>query len=148
VSHTQTLDAPPDQVFPLLCPTREYDWIDGWSCEIIHSRCGGAEANCVFVTHRGEAREETWIVSRYEPPRAIEFVKMARAGYLVKYDITLAPADGGATHAVWSQTLTGLTEAGNRCVRRFDAAAFHVRFDRVERELNHYLSTGRKLAAA
>ncbi len=148
LSHVQHLDAPPGEVFPLLCPTREYDWIDGWSCRLIHSVSGFAEANCVFVTNLDHAAEEVWIVSRFEPPRAIEFVKMAAGRYLVKYDIMLSPADDGASHAIWTQTFTGLSDDGNRSIEQFDAAAFHDRFAKVEQQLNPYLATGRKLTAA
>jgi len=33
------LAAAPDQVFPLLCPTREYDWIVSWKCRWKPARC-------------------------------------------------------------------------------------------------------------
>ena len=36
-------DAPPDRVFPLLCPVREYDWIDGWECRMVYAETGVAE---------------------------------------------------------------------------------------------------------
>jgi hypothetical protein len=28
--HTQHIEAPPEHVFPLLCPVGEEDWLDGW----------------------------------------------------------------------------------------------------------------------
>ena len=148
LSPVQHLDAPPGAVFPLLCPTREHDWIEGWSCKLIHSVSGFAEANCVFATNMDHGQEEVWIVSRFEPPRMIEFVKFAAGLYVVKYDITLSPADDGATVAIWTQTFTGLNDAGNQSLDRLDPAAFHDRFAKLEQRLNHYLATGRKLVAA
>ena len=44
-----TLSGSPEQVFPLLCPTREYDWIETWQCELIYSDSGFAEPGCIFT---------------------------------------------------------------------------------------------------
>ncbi len=41
--HMMKIDACPEVVFPLLSPVREAEWIDGWSCEMIHSESGLAE---------------------------------------------------------------------------------------------------------
>jgi len=37
--YAQNIHAPPQAVFPLLCPVREGEWLDGWAeeCEVIHS---------------------------------------------------------------------------------------------------------------
>jgi hypothetical protein len=51
---TGHLSFPPDLVFPLLCPVREYEWLDGWECEMIYSTSGIAEDSCIFKTaHAG-----------------------------------------------------------------------------------------------
>ncbi len=148
ISHVQHLDGLPSEVFPLLCPTREYDWIDTWSCELIQSTSGFAEPNCVFSTNLPQGGQELWIVSRYEPARAIEFVKFAANLYVVKYNITLSPLDGTRTLAVWTQIFAGLTEAGNEHVDSIDPSAYHTRMEHIERQLNHYLATGQMLVAA
>ena len=49
-SYTQQLIAPPDRVFPLLCPVREAEWIDGWQPVLVLTLGGFAEADCVFTT--------------------------------------------------------------------------------------------------
>jgi hypothetical protein len=49
-SFRMQLAAAPDKVFPLLCPTREYDWIEAWKCRMIHSDSGYAEPDCIFKT--------------------------------------------------------------------------------------------------
>ena len=44
-----------DEVFPLLCPVRERDWLDGWEFRMIHSSSGLIEKDCVFATpHHGK----------------------------------------------------------------------------------------------
>ena len=54
-TYTQRLVAPPAAVFPLLCPVREADWIDGWNPLLVLSHSGLAEPDCVFVTDAAAA---------------------------------------------------------------------------------------------
>ena len=72
-AYTMTVEADAQTVFPLLCPVREYDWIEEWRCSMVYSESGVAEVGCVFLTELPGRGVETWIVSRYEPSRAIEF---------------------------------------------------------------------------
>jgi len=46
----QHLAAKPAVVFPLLCPVREADWIDGWDPISVFTNSGAAEPDCIFVT--------------------------------------------------------------------------------------------------
>jgi hypothetical protein len=48
--YTMNLSAEPAVVFPLLCPVREYEWIEPWSCDMVFSASGVAENNAVFMT--------------------------------------------------------------------------------------------------
>ena len=49
-THTMLLEGTPESVFPLLCPIREYAWIEPWRCTLIYSESGYAEQDCVFQT--------------------------------------------------------------------------------------------------
>ena len=49
-TYTQRLTAAPARVFPLLCPVREADWIEGWDPISVWSESGVAEPDCVFTT--------------------------------------------------------------------------------------------------
>ena len=144
-SATMRLRAAPEAVFPLLCPMREYDWIDGWRCTMVCSVSGRAELDCVFRTaFAADGPEDTWVVSRYEPPQRIEFVRVnpLRA---MRYAIALRPLGPGETEAVWSQVVTGLGDEGEQFVRSLDDAAFAARMAVLERMLDHYLETGAML---
>ena len=58
-SYTQRLVAAPEAVFPLLCPVREADWIDGWDPALVVSSTGVAELDCVFTT-KAEPVDAVW----------------------------------------------------------------------------------------
>jgi len=142
-SFKMQITAAPARVFPLLCPAREHDWIDTWKCRMVYSESGHAEPDCIFKTDfPADGPEDTWIVSRYEPPLLIEFVRVnpLRA---IRYTISLLETAGGETNAEWRQVITGLNDDGNSFVRGLDEAAFRKRMGEIEIMLNHYLDTGR-----
>jgi hypothetical protein len=66
VSRNLHLESTPEKIFPLLCPTKEYDWIETWKCDLIFSESGFAELDCVFNTHFEGDVKETWVVDKYE----------------------------------------------------------------------------------
>jgi len=147
-SYTMQLCAPPAKVFPLLCPVREYDWIEPWACDMVFSAGGVAENNAVFTTEfESQGGAEVWVVCRYEQDRAIEFIRVAPGLKVNRLDISLSDAAGG-TQALWTNTYTGLSKAGNRWIRHLTDEAFGQEKAAVEKMLNHYLKTGAMLKLA
>jgi len=108
---THELNAPPEAVFPLLCPVREYEWVEGWACEMIYSDSGVAEKDCVFRTVLPQGGPATWCTIIYEPPERIEYLVVARDS-LTRLHIQLEPTATG-TKLRWRRLFTGLTEEGN-----------------------------------
>lgn len=142
--YTQSFQAPPSDVFPLLCPVREYEWIEPWQCEMLHSDSGIAEKNCVFRTRMpGESSDEVWVISHYEPDTRIEFVRM-NAFRTMCFSIILTDNGDGTTQAVNEQLLVGLTETGNQSLDEI-AESFSMEMRVGEAMLNHYLNTGERL---
>jgi len=142
-SFKMRLTAAPAGVFPLLCPTCEYDWIEPWKCRMVYAESGHAESDCIFKTDfPADGPEDTWVVSRYEPPLLIEFVRV-NALRAIRYTISLRETAGGQTEAEWRQVITGLNAEGNSFVKGLDEPAFQKRMGEIELMLNHYLDTGR-----
>lgn len=143
-SFTQQFQAPPSKVFPLLCPVREYEWIESWQCEMLHSDSGIAEKNCVFRTRfPGESSDDVWVISHYEPNTRIEFVRVNEFRTMC-LSITLTDNGDGTTRAVNEQLLVGLTEQGNQSLNKMaDRFSFEMRMG--EAMLNHYLTAGKRL---
>ncbi len=145
-SFVQKILARPATVFPLLCPVREYEWIEPWRCRLLHSNSGFAEKNCVFTTRSpGEASDDVWVISRYEPVHGIEFVRV-NAMRVMCYSIELEDNGDGTTTVTNEQTLIGLNAGGNEFIRKernSDSFAFEMRMG--EAMLNHYVVTGKRL---
>lgn len=143
--YTHEIAAAPVAIFPLLCPVREYDWIDGWSSEMVYSESGIAENNCVFRSSFSRGVEETWVVSRYEPGVLIQFVVMSPQSHVMKFDISLQEAEDGATLVRFTQTFTGLSDTGNALVTDYADKGFEAVMKRLVESLEHYLQKGTML---
>jgi hypothetical protein len=136
-SCTMRVAAPPADVFHLLCPVRERDWIPGWEADLLHSRSGLAELGCVFVTRSSEGRRLAWVVTRPEPPRAIAFA-VFHGDVVETLLVQLAPVDDG-TELVWSRTYTGLEPAGNDWIEATVPAKVESRLASLEGLLRSHL---------
>ncbi len=139
-----SLEAKAEQIFPLLCPMREYDWIPYWQCDLIYSQSGVAEIGCVFKTNSGEDYgEEVWVVSHYEPNRRISFIRTGKER-TTRYEITLVPGDG-VTEITWYQEITGIDPQGDTLVEKYSEKEFRSLMVPLNKMLAHYLKTGEAL---
>jgi hypothetical protein len=145
-SYAQRLAASPNTVFPLLCPVREAEWLRGWRYSLVHSASGVAELGCVFMTpHRHGGTETVWVVTEYEPPRRIGFVRVTPGAAAVQIAIELTPIGAGETRALVRYTYTALSDSGEAELAAAGEEAWRAMMQEWESSLNHYLATGRKL---
>lgn len=143
--HAIRLEGNPEIIFPLLCPVREYEWIEPWECDMIYSDSGFAEQDCIFQTDfPPDGPKDTWVLCRYEKPKLLEFVRVngIRA---IRYTITLRRIGEGKTESEWQQIITGLNEEGDRLVEGLSDEEFKRRMEMLQKMLNHYLMTGEML---
>ena len=139
-THEHVVAAPPDALFPLLCPVLEYEWIPTWDCRLVHTASGVAEHGCVFTTDFGTG-EETWVCTTYRPSTAIEYTRFAEGGWITMLSLTLAPAPEGTTLTV-RQTYTALTPEGERAVAALEETAERSVWTDLSRLASVYLTTG------
>jgi len=147
--YTQTNDAPPEKVFPLLCPVREADWVPGWQYRLIYSASGVAEDGCVFATPNDAGPETIWMVTHYDPAAfAIAFAWIEPGVIATQVRIALTPAPGGKTSARIRYIYTGLSSAGNAVLDRYTPERFRNKMQSWETAINHFLRTGKLAQAA
>jgi hypothetical protein len=145
--YTQTNFAAPEEVFPLLCPVREADWVPGWQYRLIYSKSGLAEAGCVFITEEN-GRETTWVVTEYDAKTfriAFAWVNPGTVAAQIYISLERSAAN---TKTLVRYTYTGLSPEGNHEVERFDENWFRHKMQSWEAAINHYLWTGRRIDAA
>jgi hypothetical protein len=140
--YTQTLIAPPERVFPLLCPVRETDWAPGWAPSLVVSESGIMEAHCMFVTP-DKATDAIWIATRHDPQAlSLELWKIVPGQTACRFDITLNPIPEERTAASIAYTCTALGPAGNVYVEQFTTDRYEEFMQHWEQSLNYYLEHG------
>jgi len=151
VSHeyTQTNDAPPEKVFPLLCPVREADWVPGWQYHLIYSGSGLAEDGCVFSTPNDPGPETVWMVTHYDPKAfTIAFARVEPGMIATQIRIALGLSPGGKTSARIRYFYTGLSPAGNAVLDRYTTEWFRGKMQSWETAMNYFLRNGTLIRAA
>ncbi|HJN52005.1 MAG: hypothetical protein QGI68_12030 [Pseudomonadales bacterium] len=138
---TQQLVAEPSQVFPLLCPVREADWLEDWDPLVVYCQSGVAEADCVFLTEAGSTGA-IWYINKHEPDNGlVEMIKITPDVTACKLTIQLQPAVAGSTATV-SYTHTSLGQEGDTFIASFTEEFYKEFMQDWERRINHYLRHG------
>ncbi len=140
------IEGAPEQVFPLLCPVREAEWVPGWEYRMVYSKSGVAELGCVFTTPDDRGKNLLWIVTEYEPGRQIGFVWVRPQMVTARLRFDVAP-DGARTKVTAAYQYTGLSEAGNSEVARYTDEWFREKMRKFGAALNHYLQAGKMISA-
>ncbi|HET6487399.1 MAG TPA: SRPBCC family protein [Spirochaetia bacterium] len=140
-AQTLTLDGAPSDVFPLLCPVLEYEWLPRWKCRMFYADSGVAERDAVFHTRETLLRSAVWTVITYEPDRLIEYLIVIGRDAIIRLSLSLE-AKAEKTLLGWRMRFT-LTSAPGRAMvgRRFSEAGFQKMMRARTEELNHYLTT-------
>jgi hypothetical protein len=142
--YTQSLDGPPDEVFALLCPVRETEWVNGWNPRLVLTDSGYAEPGCIFVTP-SIPQDALWIMTEHDPDRhRLRMLKLVPSVVIGHIEIDLEPSDSGTSASI-SYSFTSLGQDGDKVLDGFTQEHFDAFMMTWEDELNHYLATGAML---
>jgi len=141
IASQHRINADIEQVFPLLCPTREFDWIEKWDCEVIYSQSGLAELGCIFSTSNSDGGgKDIWLISHYEKNQRIQFVRV-NSIRSIRYELTLSHT-GNKTDILWQQEITALNEQGNEFIEMVKQSDFDKQIEMLGELLNYYIENG------
>ncbi len=128
ISFQGIIKASSDKIFPLLCPTREEEWIDGWDADaykLISSKSGFNEKNCVFqenFTKKFFFKEDgptTWLTAVYEPEQfLLEFLLIFDDIAVMNRAIRLVKSKDHTTTCQWTDTITSFNGPWSECKRQ------------------------------
>jgi len=145
-TYTQTLVAPPEAVFPLLCPVREAEWVDDWDPSLVVSSSGVAEPDCVFVTPT-QTGDAVWYITRHEPRAGLlEMIKITPMVTACRLTIRLRPVAAGCEADV-TYTHTSLGPQGDALVASFTEDFYRGFMQKWEARINDFLRRGAVLPA-
>ena len=134
------IQAPASELFPLLCPVREYEWIPDWRCEMVYSKSGFAEREAMFTTRMMPIGKEFWTCVLYEPPRRIEYLFTHGSKVAVKLELALSE-EGGKTALDWTMRYTAAGRFWGRMLRaRYGGEGFDAMMLSRERQLEEHFA--------
>lgn len=116
---------PCQDVFALLCPVKEDDWIPGWKeqREIVYTESGVAELGCVFTT-TGQSHlmgPATWVNNVYKPFEQIQYSAVnEHLVYQIEFHIKPLPA---GCDVVMTRRWTALTGEAEQFLAGIECAA-------------------------
>ena len=144
-TYTQKLEGSKSEIFPLLCPVRERDWLDGWECEIIYSKSGINEEGCVFTTSHHSEKPAVWVTTKYDFEKGIiQFARVSEGEEAVKIDIHLIEKKND-TECKISYQYTALNPVRKQYLRDNLDNKFYQSMQWWEKAINYYLRTGEML---
>lgn len=145
-SYQQHLCAPPEKVFPLLCPVAEGKWVPGWETERVLTESGVVEYDCMFVTPSDE-QSAIWIVTKHDPSAFhLEMYKVTPDHTIGKLEISLQNQGSDACKATISYEFTAISKAGDQFLKDFTPQWYIDFMQGWEKAINHYLRTGEIIA--
>ena len=144
--YRQTIRATPEDVFPLLCPVREAEWLDGWNYQMIYSASGLVEEGAVFITPLQGEEDTVWVVTHHDPERhSVNFVRFTPGSRTCVLEIVVSPKDTSTCFVDIRYTYTGITPEGNEFIDGFSKEAFVEAMKFWEKSMNYYIKTGHKI---
>lgn len=145
-TYRQTIDASPETVFPLLCPVREVEWLDGWEFKMLYSASGFIEEGAVFTTSFDEP-ETVWLVTRHDSSAGmVEFARVTPQSRTCLLKLAVTPDGDHRTHVDVSYAYTSLGHAGDGFLESWTKEAFLDDVKFWEKSMNHFLKTGERLS--
>lgn len=139
-AYAGTVGAPPAEVFPLLCPVREYEWLPDWRCTMVYSESGVAETGAVFQTRIDLG--ETWVTTRHEQDRALEAVIFGSGHVTVRFAVHLTDRGDSTTSLRWSREYTSLDRLGDAAVKLLTDEGVTSEMRRINEQLDAFLGAG------
>jgi hypothetical protein len=125
--------APIEEVFPLLCPKREEEWIPGWECETLWSRSGYNEAGAIFRTTKPYGTELYWTTLQYDiKAGVVDFLITAPHLYMFRFTIDVHKDSPGLLRITFTQVFTSVAEEGNAFLSRYREDDFDARLKALE----------------
>jgi hypothetical protein len=138
-TYVQKLRGKPEDIFPLLCPVREKEWVDGWDPLQVYTRSGFAENDCVFTT--GEAQPDAiWVITNFDSSsHVLEIVKVTPGMTVGRINIALSKNETGDTDARVMYRYTAISTDGENFVRNYSEEFFREFMKFSESILNKFL---------
>ena len=131
-----TIPAAPETIFPLLCSTKEAEWLPGSNHKLIYSETGYAENGYIFQSDFFGFGLETWVRFEHNPNESLAYVRCSE-NLVIIFRIDLIQTRSNSTDIGFSLMFTSLTNNGNRILAELPD---EMPFGDVVSALSHYIN--------
>ncbi len=130
-----------EEVFPLLCPKREEEWIPGWECETLWSQSGYNEEGAIFRTTKPYGTELFWNTLEYDlQKKVVDFLISSPHRFMLRFRIDVKATDEGLLTISFSQTFTSVSEEGEELLNQYRTEDFAGRLGSLGELMSQFLS--------
>lgn len=135
------------EIFPLLCPKKEEEWIPGWECEVISSKSGCNEENAIFRTRKPYGTGLIWHTLAYDlEARRVDFFITASHLYNFRFKIRLSESGENGTKLMFSQEFFSISEEGTVLIEQYRNEDFQARLLKLGEFMTRYLKEKRTIS--
>ena len=114
-------DHPIEAVFGMFTPEGERAWAQVWNPRPVHPPGDTGVRDAVFTTAHGGANAVWFVTELDEGNFVAEYVNFVAGERVTRVDVACDAAGPTETRVIVRYVVTGLSEAGNAYVRKFDA---------------------------
>ena len=150
---TREIMASPQKIFPLACPVEELRWIPQWDYQLIYSKSGVNETNCIFNEDKSglhffeKPLTTTWITTIHDPDRNIVLFQINVSGKAaIRLDVRIREVGENASSCTWHMVFTALDEETNAMAVDTIQAKMELLMTFLADALKHYCETGEMLS--
>jgi hypothetical protein len=143
--HAFTVALPPAEAFVFFEPLGEKKWAEGWQPVFTSPADARLHDGSVFTVEsvhpHGGMISSVWTVSRYEPPRLIEYRNVLLGLRATRITVSCEPLAGG-TRVMVRYTYHGLSDQGDTLIARITPAAYAAMIESWGTDIAAYLRRG------
>ena len=152
VTIKDTVDVKAEEYFKLICPVREYDWIPGWKCEIIHYPEGHMSEGVIFdeisssLYLTGEVGEKTkWTCLVHDPKNYRVHFSLDNVASSSLYRIEAKPIGENKIEYTLNLTYKPLNLQGENVIKNNGTFKIKYMLTLLSLLIKHYLENGSQL---
>lgn len=151
-SLTKEIKAAKDKIFPLVCPVEELRWIPNWEYNLLHSKSGVNETNCIFTEEKsGPVLFDapviaTWITAKHNQENGhVLFQIILENRGILHFDFQIREVGKDICSCIWDMTFSALDEESNAKTDEEIIERIKLIIGFLSETLTHYCEAGEML---
>jgi len=150
---TREIMASPQKIFPLACPVEELRWIPQWEYQLVYSKSGVNETNCIFNEDKSGLHfletpmTTTWVTTTHDPERYLIIFQIYLGGKaVIRLEIRFRAVGENVSSGSWHMVFTALDDEANAIPEDTVQARMELMMTFLADLLKHYCETGQMMS--